>query len=218
MKFTINPDSEEPVHLQLREQIIFRISTGELPIGHIMPSVVELSRLLRIHRNTVSRVYAELVQENWLVRRRGARLAVVQRAKDVNAAEFKDLGDLINRTLCLAQGQGHSLKQLAERVRERLQQEPPDHLLIVEPERGMAELMREEIRQKTGHAPAVCSLYMLQQNPSLAIGAALLIPVNLEDGLECIPPKDRNIVSLRYAAADPTSPGFVISPSHRRLV
>ena len=61
MKFAINPHNEEPIHLQLREQIIFHISTGELPIGHIMPSVNELARQLKIHRNTVSHVYAELV-------------------------------------------------------------------------------------------------------------------------------------------------------------
>jgi hypothetical protein len=55
-------------------------------------------------------------------------------------------------------------------VRDRLQQEPPDHLLIVKPEPGMGELMSEEIRQKTGHNPPVCTIYTLKQNPGLAVG------------------------------------------------
>ena len=202
MKIAINPHSEEPIHLQLREQIIFQISTGELPVGYIMESLNELARRLDIHRNTVDLVYTELANERWLVKQRN-RYVVAQRSKDTDTAAFKDLDDLINYTIRLAQEQGYSLQHLATRVRKRLLEQPPDHLLIVEPERGMGELMREEIRQAIGHAPPVCTIYMLQQNPSLAIGAVLLTPGNLEDGLECIPSKDRHVVSLTYATAEP---------------
>jgi GntR family transcriptional regulator len=203
MKFAINPLSEVPIHLQLREQIIFRISTGELPIGHVMPSVRELARHLGISHNTVSHVYAELVHERWLVQRRGSRLAVVERGKDADAAEVKDLEDLINRTIRLASERGYSLQQLAARIRERLLEQPPDHLLIVEPEREMGELMREEIRQSIGYAPAAWPISTLQHDPSWAIGAVLLTPAYLEEGLEGIPSQDRHIVSLTYAPADP---------------
>jgi DNA-binding transcriptional regulator YhcF (GntR family) len=89
MKITVNPRSEVPVHLQLREQIILLISNGDLPVGYPMPSVRELARQLKISKNTVSSVYAELVDENWLVRPgRGARLAVMKRGKDPDKAEF----------------------------------------------------------------------------------------------------------------------------------
>lgn len=203
MKFAINPHSEEPIHLQLREQIIFRISTRELPIGHFMPSVRELARLLGISRNTVSNVYAELVRERWLVRRRGSRLAVVQRSEEVDAGEARDLEDIVHRTIRLAQERGYSIQQLADRVHERLLEQPPDHFLIIEPEPQMGVLMREEIRQAIGQTPAGCSVSMMSQKPSLAIGAVLLTPTYLEDGLECIPSKDRRVVCLTYAPADP---------------
>ncbi len=203
MKIAINLQSEEPIHLQLREQIIFQISTGELPIGHIMPSVRALARQLGINHNTVSHVYAELVQERWLVRRHGSRLAVVQRGQDVEMTEFKDLDDLINRTIRLAQERGYSLQRLAARVRNRLQEQPPDHLLIVEPEHEMGELMREEIRRAAGHGPAGASVYMLQRDPSWAVGAILLTPAYLEDALGCIPFQRRHLISMTYASADP---------------
>ena len=203
MKFAINPHNEEPIHLQLREQIIFHISTGELPIGHIMPSLNELARQLKIHRNTVNFVYTELANEGWLVRQRNSRYVVVRRREKPDPVAIENLDDLITRTIRLANERGYSLQQLADRVRQRLLEQPPDHFLIVEPERGMGELMREEIRRKIGHAPALCSLYMLQQNPSLAVGAVLLTPGNLLDGLECIPLKDRHVVSLTYATAEP---------------
>ena len=44
---------------------------------------------------------------------------------------------------------------------------------------------------------------MLQRNPSLAIGAVLLVPAYLEDAMGCIPFKNRHSVCLRDAPVDP---------------
>ena len=138
MKIEVNPRSEQPVHLQLREQVIFRISTGELPIGHIMPSVRELARQLKIHHNTVSLVYTELANERWLVKQPGSRYVVVQRRiEKIVPGNIEDLDDLIHRMIRLADQRGYSQQQLAARIHERLLEQPPDHLLIVEPEPGM---------------------------------------------------------------------------------
>jgi len=79
---------------------------------------------------------------------------VLERTKE--KPEPEDLEVLINRTIHVAQESGYSLQQLAARLRERLLEQPPDHLLIVEPETEMGELMREEIRQATGATPAGC--------------------------------------------------------------
>ncbi len=204
MKLQVNRQSEQPVHHQLREQIIFRISTGELPVGHVMPSVRELARQLKIHHNTVNLVYTELANERWLVKQPGSRYVVVQqRGRPTDPGGVENLDDLISRMLQLADQQGFSLQQLAGRIRERLFEQPPDHLLIVEPELGMGQLMREEIRERIGHTPAGCSVSMLLQNPSLAIGAVLLIPAYLKDALECIPSKGLHSVLLTYARPDP---------------
>ncbi len=204
MKLQVNRQSEQPVHHQLREQIIFRISTGEVPIGHIMPSVRGLARELKIHHNTVNLVYTELANERWLVKQPGSRYVVVQqkgRQTDPGSAENPD--DLINRMILLADQQGFSLQQLAGRIRERMFEQPPDHLLVVEPELGMGQLMREEIRERIGQTPAGCSVSMLLQNPSLAIGAVLLVPAYLKDALESIPSKGLHTVLLTYARPDP---------------
>ena len=204
MKFEINRQSEQPVHLQLREQIIFRVSTGELSIGHLMPSVRELARQLKIHHNTVSLVYAELARERWLVKQPGSRYVVVQRGPEkTDPGDSEDLDDLIDRTIRLAGQRGYSLQQLSRHgSASGCWSESPDHLLIVEPEPGMGVLMREEIRQGTGHAPAACSISMLRQNPSLATGAALLTPAYLVDCLEGIPGKDRQVVPITYSPVE----------------
>jgi GntR family transcriptional regulator len=204
MKIHINKQSEAPVREQLREQIIYLLGTGKLPVGSTLPSVRELARQLKVHHNTVSHVYADLVREGWLVTRRGSRVVAVQQAgsSGEDAGKPSNLDDLIDLMVRFAQERGCSLQQLATRVRERLLAEPPDHLLMVEPEAEMGTLMREEIRRAIGQAPAGCTVSRLQQDPSMAIGAVLLSPVYLVDGLECIPSKDRRIIPLTYTSGD----------------
>jgi hypothetical protein len=158
---------------------------------------------LNIAPNTVSKVYRELVAESWLIERPGSRHVVVERKIQAHPkTEYKGLEDLINHTIRLAQEHGFSLQQLAGRLREHLFEQPPDHLLIVEPEREMGHLMREEIRQETGQVAAGCSIGSLRHNPSLAIGAMLLTPSYLEDGLGGLPFGNHRIVRLTYLPAD----------------
>jgi DNA-binding transcriptional regulator YhcF (GntR family) len=201
MKLEINKKSEEPVHVQLREQIIFRISTGELPSGYVMPSVRTLARQHVISPNTVSRAYRELVERKWLVERQGSRHIVVERTK--YKPEPEDLDGLITRTIRVAQESGYSLQQLAARLRERLLERPPDHLLIIEPEAEMGELMREEMLRAIGIAPASCFVHALPANPALAIGAVLLIPWPLEGVLRRISSQIPPLVLLEYSQPDP---------------
>jgi len=197
----INKESEDPVHVQLCEQIIFRIGTKDYPAGYVMPSVRSLARQLGISPNTVSVAYKELVERKWLIKRTGSRHIVLERTKD--EAEPQDVEGLINRTIHVAQESGYSLQLLAARLRQRLLEEPPDHLLIVEPESEMGELMREEIRQEVGTAPAGCFVHTLAANPAKAIGAVLLIPWYLESGLRRIPFQSTPIVPLEFSRPDP---------------
>jgi len=204
MRIHINKESEVPVREQLREQIIFLMGTGKLSIGDNLPSVRELARQLKIHHNTVSHVYADLVREGWLVTRRGRRLVAVQQFKGegADAAKLANLDDLLDLIVRFADEHTYSLQQLATQVRERLLAEPPDHLLIVEPEAELGNLIREEIRQAIGQAPEGCTVSRLQQDPGMAIGAVLLTPCYLVDGLECLPSKNRCIVPLTYTSAE----------------
>ena len=203
MRFHINKQSEITAHEQLREQIIFLISTGQLAIGKEMPSVRVLSRQLGISLNTVSKVYSELVRGCWLIERPGAHHIVVERKEAKTASPpVADLDDLINRTVSLAHAHGYSLQQLAARIRECLLDQLPDHVLIVEPEPGMGEILRAEIRERIGYAPPSCGLRLLQQNPALGIGAVLITPTYLVDRLGFVAPHRRRILSVSYTPLD----------------
>lgn len=203
MKFHINKQSEVKPHEQLREQIIFLISTGELPIGQEMPSVRALSRQLGISLNTISKVYSELVRANWLVEHPGAHHSVVRRKdRATMSLPVGDLDDLIDRTICLAQSHGFTLQELAERIRGRLLEQAPDHFLVVSPERGIGDVMCEEIRERIGYAPGSCGIQLLQQNPAMGIGAILIAPAYLIETLGFAPPHRRRVFPVAFSPLD----------------
>ena len=61
MDITVSKESEVPLCEQVSAQVIFLIGTGRLKPGDALPSVRALARRLKIHHNTVSQAYQELV-------------------------------------------------------------------------------------------------------------------------------------------------------------
>jgi DNA-binding transcriptional regulator YhcF (GntR family)/galactitol-specific phosphotransferase system IIB component len=74
-----------PITLQISEQIKLLIAIGKLKPGDALPTVIQLAEYLQINHNTIAAVYAELVEADYLVARRGrgtfvAQTEVVQQA------------------------------------------------------------------------------------------------------------------------------------------
>lgn len=107
MEIRIDKNSEIPVRQQLAEHIIFAIATEKLKPGEALPSVRELARRLKIHHNTVSGAYQDLVSRTWLVGKRGSRVVVQRREKAGDSSGGGDLDDLINGTIRAARQQGY---------------------------------------------------------------------------------------------------------------
>lgn len=199
MDLHIDSSSDVPIRRQLTEQIIFLIATERLVDGELLPSVRELARRLKVHHNTISEAYQDLVQRKWLERRRGSRLAVL--AREVEDAETT-LDDLINRTITRARENGYSLQQLRERVRERLLAQAPDHVLVVEQDVELRDLIREELRAAVDCDVSGCSRDELASNPGLAIGALAVTPHHALRHVQSLFPKQRPAVPVRYSHAD----------------
>lgn len=195
----IDSSSDVPIRRQLTEQIIFLIATERLGDGELLPSVRELARRLKVHHNTVSEAYQDLVQRKWLERKRGSRLAVLARETEDNEAT---LDDLINKTITRAREKGYSLQQLRERVRERLLAQAPDHLLVVEQDQELRDLICEELRGSLDCDINSCSRDDLAGNPGLAIGALAVTPHHALRSVQSLFPKQRPVVPVRYSHAD----------------
>src|SRR5271157_3893061 len=202
MDIRISKESEIPLRQQLAEQIVFHIATGKLQPGQALPSVRELARRLKIHHNTVSEAYQDLIRRMWLVGRRGSRVTVRAREEGVHHRAASGLDDLINTLIRVAREQGHSLQSLRERVRERLLAEPPDHILVVEADAGLRRLLREEIRAAINWPVEVCSRLELAANPGLGIGALVVAAHYAIPDVNPLLPKDRPAIPLAFGAAD----------------
>lgn len=201
MKICLSKNSDVPLRQQLAEQFIVLITTGELRAGREMPSVRALARQLGIHYNTVSGAYQELARRGWLTRQPGSKFIIGTSAVS-NGRPVSNLDQLINQTIRRAREMGFSLQELTERVRKRLLAEPPDHILVVEEEAGLREIIRQEVHAKLGCRVETCSRIEFEKAPGMAVGAQLFAPNHAIDNLKELVPQNRPCVPITYSTAD----------------
>ncbi|MEE8461154.1 MAG: GntR family transcriptional regulator [Acidobacteriota bacterium] len=195
-------DSEVTIREQLVEQIIFLIATGKLQPGEALPSVRGLARPHKIHHNTISQAYQDLVDRDWLIRRRGSRMVVRSPGEREYPPRIEDLDDLINATIRTAKEKGYSFQQLRKRVEERLMALPPDHLLVVSEDRGLRLLLREELKEKLSFPVESCSTEELSENPDLTMGALVVAPPGSIPKVAPLVPKERPAIALTFSTVD----------------
>jgi DNA-binding transcriptional regulator YhcF (GntR family)/rhodanese-related sulfurtransferase len=78
LPITIDSQAPFPITLQISEQIKLLIAIGKLKPGDALPTVIQLAEYLQINHNTIAAVYAELVEADYLVARRGRGTFVAQ--------------------------------------------------------------------------------------------------------------------------------------------
>jgi GntR family transcriptional regulator len=159
MDLGISKDSEVPLREQVYAQLVLLIGTQKLKPGDALPSVRALAKRLNIRHDTVSQAYQDLAASGLVARRRGSRLVVRSPEAPSSANGHKDLDDLINDTILAARQQGYTLAQLRERVRERLLDAAPDHVLVLSTDSSFLAIMHGELEESLdcpieGHSPA----------------------------------------------------------------
>ena len=200
MQLVLSKKSDIPLRQQLAEQIVFLITTGQLQAGEELPSVRTLARQSKVHHNTVSEAYQDLVRRSWLTRRRGSKL-VVGTHSGAPLVKPHDLDELINESIERARTMGYTLQALRQRVRERLLAQPPDHLLVVEQEPALREIMQAEVRERLGWIAESCSLEEFTNEPGLAIGAQVLVANHLVEEIKPLVSRSRPAIGLVYSRA-----------------
>jgi len=66
MDLRLDRKSQLPIHVQLRAQLAHLIQAGQIAPGAQLPTVRQVAGFLRVNRNTVSKVFAELEREGYL--------------------------------------------------------------------------------------------------------------------------------------------------------
>lgn len=200
MQIVLAKDSDVPLRQQLAEQIVFLITTDQLQVGEELPSVRALARQSKVHHNTVSEAYQDLVRRGWLTRRRGSRL-VVGKGSGTPSVPPHDLDELINESIQRAREMGYTLQALRQRVSERLLAQPPDHLLVVEQEPGLREIIRAEVRESLGCSAQSCSYEEFAREPSLAVGAQVLVANHFVENMKPLVSRSRPAIGIVYSRA-----------------
>lgn len=202
MQISLSKESEIPLQQQLAEQIVFLITTGRLRTAQQLPSVRALARRLKIHHNTVSKAYQDLVRRGWLRGQHGGRLYIGAHADSQRAAAYTNLDELISQSIQRAREMGYSLQALRGKVLERLFAAPPDHVLVVEDELGLRQIIRTEIFSRLGKRVETCSLEQFAKTPEIVVGAQLVAPDYAVDLMRSLLPHNRPCIPLTFSGAE----------------
>jgi len=111
--------SQVPIQHQLKRHIQFLIFSGELKEGERLPSQRELAGHVRVNRNTVSQVYAELEREGWVRGKTGSGTFVAAE-RHVAGQDRLPLIDIVDEALERAEGLGFGGEELLRTLQGRL--------------------------------------------------------------------------------------------------
>ena len=118
--FRIRKKSQQPIHVQLEEQIHLAIHAGQLSPGSRLPTVRALAVELKVNANTVARVYRDLQDKGYLVLERGVGTFVAPELPESPLART-DLRKVRSKTkhlVSLCQKIGLSLGELNQLTEE----------------------------------------------------------------------------------------------------
>lgn len=104
MNVLIDFESEIPIYIQLRNQIVKGIARGELTEGYSLPSVRSFADDIGINMHTVNKAYTILKAEGYIVldRRHGAFISVSKKNNSDKEKFKEDLSVTIHS--CIAKG------------------------------------------------------------------------------------------------------------------
>lgn len=202
LSIRISKNSDVPLHEQLAAQIVLLIGSGKLKPGDALPSVRELALRLGIHRNTVVQAYQDLVLTLLVEKKQGKRLFVRHR----NAERTPGAGpmdDLVNSFLADAQRRGYTLRDLHQKLQQRMLSAPPDRILVLSDDAGMRVLLSMELKQRVGCPVEARAVEELVSGPALLIGALVVSPPGHIPKIAGLLPPGRPPVPITYSSADP---------------
>lgn len=99
MIIKINEYSDVPIYLQIRNQIVMGISSGELSAGEQLPTVRALSMEIGINTMTVSKAYQILKSEGYIMtdRKNGARVRTeINQTKSISNVNKEELKRIVS--------------------------------------------------------------------------------------------------------------------------
>lgn len=148
IRLWLSKDARTPVREQLSAQLLLGVISGNLAAGEKLPSVRDLARRLRIHRNTVSAVYQDLARRGWLEVRQGSGVYVMS-GRDGLATGGVDA--FVRAWMEQAHLQGYSASDLQAALARLASPGPQLRWLVVDADGEFARILAEEIAEGLAH-------------------------------------------------------------------
>jgi GntR family transcriptional regulator len=130
---------------QLVTQVVLGILSNDLLSGQRLPSTRELARRFHLHSNTVSAGYRQLERERWVEFRHGSGVYVRETKPEVVLSPALALDQIVANVFRSARELDVPLAEVRSRIR-RLDLQPPDHFLLIEPDEELRKIVATEMR------------------------------------------------------------------------
>ncbi|MBR1816266.1 MAG: GntR family transcriptional regulator [Lachnospiraceae bacterium] len=115
MDIIISNMVDEPIYLQIENQIKAKIMSGELAAGEALPSMRNLAMQLRISVITTKRAYEELERDGFIESYTGRGCFVkAQNAKLLREETLRQTEELLSKAVDKAKFSGIGLEELKE--------------------------------------------------------------------------------------------------------
>jgi len=210
VRLWFSPDSEVPIYRQLVTQMVLAILSGDLHSGERLPSTRELARRFRVHPNTISAGYRQLVREGWVEFRRGSGV-FVRTNNEVPTTPAQILDQHISAFFRAVRELDLPSAEVRERVAQWLASPPPDHFLVIDPDPELCEILLTEIRDLTDFPVAGASIEE-GTTPGALHGAIPLCRPSKTKMVQAVLPAGVELITLQIRSANawlaPSLPGL----------
>ena len=200
MRLWFSPASEIPIYRQLVTQVELAILSGDLKPGDRLPSTRELARRFSIHPNTVSAGYRQLAREGFVEYRHGSGVYIKNHVTPPSTPE-QVLEQHIAAFFRAVRELRLPATAIRQRVAEWIASPPPDHFLVVDPDRDTREILLAEIRQLTSW-PVVAIANQDVTKPNVLLGAVPLCWPTQTELLRKVLPAGIELVTLPIRSAN----------------
>lgn len=211
MQLWFNRASEVSIREQLVTQVILGILSGDLAPGQRLPSTRELARRFKLHPNTASAGYRQLEREGWLESRRGSGVFVRAGKAATRKPGGETLDQLISDLFGSARELGIPLASVRARLRERLDQPPPGHFLLLEPDEELRKIVAAEIQRAVDFPLKSAGLEACKSPAALKGAFAVVLQSKAKIAAEALPPGTELII-LQARSVPESLAGWLPAP------
>ena len=119
--FEVDKESDLPIWLQLRNRMVYLITTGYFKPGEKLPTVRGLAADISINFNTVNKAYISLVDEGYIDSKPG-RGAIVREVEAEKSEKFESVDTLIEDCVDACLAMGLSFDDVSKRIKKKMRE------------------------------------------------------------------------------------------------